>query len=97
MLFQIHRAKLLLLFSLHPTDQQGFLCCHNFLIVTPSYHSKETPIGLLHAEQIFEAVLPYVLKIAFPASLLQKQEGSITCMILFSFSLIHLNIALKLL
>ena len=45
---------------LHPTDQQGLPCCHNFLTVIPSYHSKMTPIGALHAEKINETVLNYV-------------------------------------
>ena len=43
---------------------------HTFLMVTPSYHSKVTPIGALHAEKIGEAVLLYVFRMEFPASLL---------------------------
>ena len=41
----------------------------SFLTVTQSYYSKVTPIGALHAEKIAEAVLLYVFRIAFPASL----------------------------
>ena len=52
MLLQIHRAKLLQLFSPHPMDQQGSPCCHNFMTVSQSYHSKVTPIGELNAKKI---------------------------------------------
>ena len=53
---------------------------HTFLMVTLSYHSKETPIGALPAEKIAETVLLYVFRIAFPESLFPKngmemQEG----------------------
>ena len=48
----------------------GSPCCHNLLRVTPSYHSKVTPIGALHTEQIAGAVLLYVFRIAFSTSLL---------------------------
>ena len=51
-------------------DQQVSPSYHTFLLVTPSYHSKVTPIGVLHAEKIAEAVLLYVFRLAFPASLL---------------------------
>ena len=50
-------------------DQQGSPCCHIFLTVIPSCHSKVIPIGTLHAEKIAEAVLLYVFKMAFPSSL----------------------------
>ena len=53
-------------------NQQESTCCHNFLTVTLSYHSKVTPIGELHVVKIAEAVLLYVFRIAFPASLLGK-------------------------
>ena len=36
----------------------------------PSYHSKVTSIGALHAEKIAEAILLDVLRIAFPAPFL---------------------------
>ena len=70
MLFQIQRGKLLQQFSPHPMDQQVSSCYHSFLTVTQSYHSQVTPIGAFHAEQIYEAVLLYVFRIAFTASLL---------------------------
>ena len=44
-------------------DQTVSLCCHAFMIVTESYHSKVTPIGELHAEEIVETVLLYVSKL----------------------------------
>ena len=50
-------------------DKQGSACCHNFLTVTPSYHSKVNPVGPLDAEKLAEAVLLYVFNIAFPAFL----------------------------
>ena len=53
MLFKIHRGKLLLA-----------LC----QLLLARYHSKETPINALHVEKIAEAVLLYVLRIAFPAT-----------------------------
>ena len=37
--------------------QQWSPFCHKFLTVTPSYHSKVTPIGALHAKKIAEPVL----------------------------------------
>ena len=49
-------------------DQQVSPCYHSFLTVTQSFHSKVTPIGVLYAEKIAEAVLLYVFRIAFPAS-----------------------------
>ena len=52
MLVIVHRAKLLQLFSLHPMDQQVYSCCCSFLTITQSYHSKNTPIGTLHAEDM---------------------------------------------
>ena len=51
-------------------DRQVSPCCPNFLTVTQSYHSKVTYVGALHAEKIAEAVLLYVFRIAFLASLL---------------------------
>ena len=70
MLFYIHRKKLLQLFSPHPMDQQVSPCYYSCLTVSRSYHSKMTPISALHAEKIDDAVLLYVFRIAFPASLL---------------------------
>ena len=67
MLFLIHKAKPLPLFSLHPMDQQVCPSYHTLLIVTPSYHSKVTHIGILHAQKIAESVLLYVFRTAFPA------------------------------
>ena len=61
MLFIIHRAKLLQLFSLHPMDQQVYSCCCSFLTITQSYHSKNTHVGTLHVEEIAEPVLLYVI------------------------------------
>ena len=60
MLFKINRGKLLKLFSPHPIDQEVSPCYQSFLTVTQNYHSKDTPIGALHAEQIAETVLLYV-------------------------------------
>ena len=57
MLFIVHRAKLIQLFSLYPIDQQVYSCYCSFLTITQSYHSKNTPIGILHAEKIGEAIL----------------------------------------
>jgi hypothetical protein len=51
MLFAIHRAKLLQLFSPHPIDQQGSPCCPIFLTLTLSYHSMVTPIWALYAQK----------------------------------------------
>ena len=68
MLFEIHRAKLLQLYSLHPMDKY-WLPCHQFLTVTTSYHSKVTLIGPLHTDKITESVLLYVFELSFPASL----------------------------
>ena len=48
-------------------NQQGSPCCYNFLTVTPNYNSMVTPIGVLHGEKTPNAILPYVLKIAFQA------------------------------
>ena len=72
MLFLIHKVKLLQLFSPHPMNQQVSPCYQSFLTVTQSYHGKVTHIDALHAEKIAEAVLLYVLRISFPASLLQQ-------------------------
>ena len=33
-------------------EPMGSLQCHNFMTVTPSYHSKVTPIGEVHAEKL---------------------------------------------
>ena len=49
-------------------NPQGSPRCHNFLIVTPSYHKKMTPIGAMHAKKIAYAVLLYVFRIVFKAS-----------------------------
>ena len=70
----IHRAKLLQLFSLHPNDQQVYACCHNFMTVTQSYHSKNIPAGRLHDVKIGKSVLLYVFTIAFPTSLLCAEQ-----------------------
>ena len=51
-------------FSPHPLDQQWSPCCHNFLTVTASYHSKRTPICALHGKKIAEVVFLCVFKIA---------------------------------
>ena len=53
-------------------NQQVSPCYHSFLAVTQRYNSKVTPIRELHAEKIAEAVLLYVFRIAFPASLLLR-------------------------
>ena len=70
MLFKIRKAKLLQILSPYPMNQQESPYCHKFLTVTSSYHSKVTPIGAIYAEKIDEALLLYVSKLAFPASLL---------------------------
>ena len=41
-IFKMHRARQLQLFSPHPIDKQESPCCHTFLTVTQSYHSKVT-------------------------------------------------------
>ena len=64
----IHRAKVLQLFSLHPINQKGSSCCHNFLTVIQSYHSQVTHIGALHSEKIAESLLFYVSTITYFAS-----------------------------
>ena len=56
----IHRAELIELISLHPIDQQGSPCCHNFLTLTPSYHSKVTSIGASTAKHIAKALFQYL-------------------------------------
>ena len=58
------------MFYLHPTDQHVLTSYLSFLTVTQSYHSKVTPIGALHAEKLYEAVLFNVFRRAFTASLL---------------------------
>ena len=67
--------KLLQLYSPDSMGQQVSPCYHGFLTVTQSYHSKMTPIGALHAEKIAQVVLLYVLRIAFPASLICLWRG----------------------
>ena len=57
------REKLLPLFSPYPMDQQGSPCDHNFLTITPSYHSKVSSIDELYTVKIAEAVLLYVFKL----------------------------------
>ena len=54
---------------LHPIDQHGSPCCHNFLTANQNYHRQVTPIGALDAEKVAEAVFLYVSAIAFPASI----------------------------
>ena len=63
MLFKINRGKLPKLFSQHPIDQQVSPCHQSFQTVIQTYHSKDTHIGALHAEQIAETVLLYVFRI----------------------------------
>ena len=53
-------------------DHQRSPCCDNFLAAAQSYRSKVIPFNALHAEKIAEAVLLYVFRIPFPASLLYK-------------------------
>ena len=69
------RIRLLYLFSPHPMDQQRSSCCHNFQTVTSCYHRKVKPIGKLHIERISETVLLYLVRIAFPASLIGKGKS----------------------
>ena len=64
----LYRAKMIWIFFPHSNDKQKSPCCHNFLTGTQTYHSKVTPIDMLHAEKIAEAVLLYVFPIAFPLS-----------------------------
>ena len=45
---------------LHPMTEQGSPWYHKVLTIIPSYFSKVTPIGALHAEKIADAVLCYV-------------------------------------
>ena len=56
-------------FSLHPMDQQEYSCCHNFLTVTWSYNSKNTPIGGFYAVKLAKSVFLFVFTMAFPTSL----------------------------
>ena len=44
-------------------------CYHSLLTFIQSYHGKVTPISAFHAEKIAVAVLLFVFRIAFPASL----------------------------
>ena len=53
------KKKLIQLFSLHPIDHQVSPCYHSCLRVFSTYFSMVTPISLLHAEKIPEAVLLY--------------------------------------
>ena len=46
------QSKTSSLFSPHPMVRQGSHCCNYFRTVTPSYHCKVTPIGVLHAEKL---------------------------------------------
>ena len=59
------------MFSPHPMDQQVNSCCHNFLTVTHSDNSKNTPIGKFHAVKIAKSVLLYVFTMAFLRSSFQ--------------------------
>ena len=61
-----------LFFSPHPMDKQGSACCHNFLTVTPSYHSKVNHVGSLVADKLANIVLLFVCNRAFPANETQK-------------------------
>ena len=51
-------------------DQQVYSCCHNFLAVTQSYNSKNTPIGRFQAVKIAKSVFLYVFTMEFSTSLL---------------------------
>ena len=68
----MHRAKLLQLFSPHPMDKQVYSCCHNFLTVTQSYSSKNTPISKFYAVKIAKSVFLYVFTMTFPTSPLES-------------------------
>ena len=46
-------------------DQQGYPCCHNFLTVSQSYNSKNTPLGKFHAVKIAKSLFLYVFTMAF--------------------------------
>ena len=72
MLYQMHREKLLPLISPHPMEQQGSLCGHTFLNVTPSYQSKMTIDGSLDAEKLAEPVLLYLFHIPFSVPLTEN-------------------------
>ena len=63
-IWRLHIAKLIKLFSLHPMIQKGSPYYCIFLTVTPNYHIKVTPIGVLHAAKICEPVWINILKIA---------------------------------
>ena len=58
------------LFSSFSRGQYGSPYNHSFVIVIPSHCCKETYRGLLYATTETKAVLLYVFKIIFPASLL---------------------------
>ena len=61
-----------MLISPHQIVQQGSPCCHNFLTVSPIYHSKVNPVGPLDGVKLGEAVLLYVFNIEFSASLFEE-------------------------
>ena len=65
--------------------EQGSPWYHKVLTIIPSYFSKVTPIGALHAEKIAEIILLYVFRIAFPGPSLNKWGGKDTINLLFSF------------
>ena len=52
------------------SEQSSSAYYHNLMTVIPSHYSKQTPIGWFHAKKIAEAVLLFVLRIAFQTSLL---------------------------
>ena len=54
-------------------DSQGSPCCHVFLAVTPSYHSKVTPFGVSHKEKLAAAILLHVFRKAFSVSLFRER------------------------
>ena len=62
-------GKLLRLFSVRQMKQQVSPCYSNFLTVIPSYHSKVTPNGALHADQVAEKFFfSLFVKNSFPSA-----------------------------
>ena len=86
----MYRAKLIQLFRIQWTDRSHLAAkiSSNF---TQSYHSKVTPIGTLHAEKIYEAVVLFVFTVAFSAPLLPKKIYWIFLYIFLYYINIFLN------
>ena len=58
------------IFLIHVTHQYDSACCDSLEWMSESYGSKLTPIGLMGAEKLADAVFLHGFKIALTASLL---------------------------